>query len=85
MRYFIIFYASQYFIGMDGCQSELKRSFPSDEIFDAISEVFPDKGSGEKLKHKLVFNAGLNCIRTTFFHNVNKALMYNPMFYHNKE
>lgn len=38
--------------GMDGCQSEKKSSFPSEVIFSAISEVFPDKGSGEKLSHK---------------------------------
>ena len=38
--------------GMDGCESDMKVGFPSDAIFDAISEVFPDKGSGEKLKFK---------------------------------
>ena len=39
---------------MNGAPLDEKPTFPSNDIFEAISEVFPDKGSGEKLKQKLV-------------------------------
>ena len=42
------------FTGMNGAPLDEKPTFPSNDIFEAISEVFPDKGSGEKLKQKLV-------------------------------